>query len=100
MSYTKGPWVSLVGNRSKPNDHVVVSVHPEVNDHVDLTEKHNAQLIAAAPELLEALEFLMQDQNLEPNLVSLIDALMITSRGKTAITKIRSAIAKAKGGAK
>jgi hypothetical protein len=65
--------------------HVVAEVKPVQGD--DLVEVANARLIAVAPELLEALEYLLPiaDKNAE------------TSFGRDAVRIARVAIAKAKG---
>jgi hypothetical protein len=65
--------------------HVVADVRPVEGD--DQVELANARLIAAAPEMLDALEYLLPiaDKNAE------------TSFGRDAVRIARAAIAKAKG---
>jgi hypothetical protein len=96
MTHTPGPWRI---SKDKSNKHIKIidnDLYRELantsgNWFDDDTEQSNARLIAAAPELLEALEMLVNyfvgigledDEDGDPN---------------PEIVKARSAIAKAKG---
>ena len=65
--YTPGPWWVEIGDEDGDYSHIWPTIHSESREIVgteglygDLEEdKANARLIAAAPELLEALQYLM-----------------------------------------
>jgi hypothetical protein len=62
MKHTKGPWE--VKSYSNSNKKFVVTKHGTIiHEFVDAlaVDVSNAQLIAAAPELLEALKYAIQD---------------------------------------
>lgn len=67
IKYTPGPWYALKDNESSPAGHLVRSEPSKIevarasNIYMDRSERlANARLIAAAPELLEALEALSE----------------------------------------
>lgn len=82
------PWQNTNGTIESADGWHVASVHGHVGPE---TKKSNANIIAAAPELLEALETLLAevDDHQEdcPQTVATDEVL----------TKVRAAIAKAKG---
>lgn len=106
--YTPGPW--CVHERTAANQPIVVG-RPEIGQRRTLVKvyqplgssemEHNARLIAAAPDLLEAL------QNAEQHIVTMLTAIAggNTQAGARLADKdavviaIRAAIAKATGGA-
>ena len=99
--YTKGPWdISEtgpkwsinVGNGGDSNKHIaMVSCYQLfTNDHTE--NLANARLIAAAPELLEALEMVQSSYCLQ------INSQQETLEMKKARTMVGQAILKAKGG--
>jgi hypothetical protein len=104
--FTPGPWSKSdnynVISKAFPKNIMVASITLQTTsitmNEVERSETQaNAALISAAPEMFEALEYLMEEQELGPELVSLLEALMVTSRGKKAVTKIQAALKKARG---
>jgi len=82
MSYTKGPWTieeTYDGIYINPD---ICTVQPP---YLDTDAKDNASLIAAAPELLEALELMYNH------------ARLYMSVSDNVVNAVESAIAKAKG---
>lgn len=89
--HTPGPWEYNVGMAS------IYSVQEKKKICVLTHENEaNAHLIAAAPELLEALEAL---SSLQVRGHALIDRLQFSDEGRELSKKICAAIAKAKGDA-
>lgn len=99
--HTPGPWKAFncIGPRSLKNWHIQadelkgrpVATIADIGDG----DAANAQLIAAAPELLEALEFMLEaDTNICENIGRKSDQAMTRI---AAIDQARVAIAKAKG---
>jgi len=93
MSYTPGPW--KIGSRHPGRviaDGAFVACctsHPDDDDQPNEVEAANARLIAAAPELVVALE------DLEPLLDSCWD--LVDPPDKERITQARAVLAKVKG---
>jgi hypothetical protein len=90
MKHTPGPWGCIDTSNyahdyrlTKP-DGSTLPLHVEANDHSE--QRANARLIAAAPDLLEALKDMLDGHE---------DAC--TGYGEGAADKARSAIAKATG---
>ena len=81
ITHTPGPW-KLEYNEwgeaiiSGGNDEFVLKITPDINPH----QKHNARLIVSAPDLLEALENLVQSK---------IDSTTFTRIALDAIKKAR-----------
>lgn len=88
MPHTPGPWEMNVGIDGAvvyhPDQGTIADVPMDLSDH-----PHNARLMAAAPDLLEALEELLHAP--DPDEVEDFTPLY------RAITKAHAAIAKAKG---
>lgn len=90
MSHTPGPWryMSICDENGEDDGGVLIGEHIVVADYLHLNNLANARLIAAAPELCEALEA----------------AYMVLTSQKTrleehvdAVTLARAALAKARG---
>ena len=84
--YTKGPWEFAEFPKAKDWD-VASDTTPVCSGYLNDEGKANARLIAAAPELLEALEMVAQHAPASGPLW----------HGSEPMTKARAAIAKAKG---
>lgn len=86
--FTAGPWIldkhDVIRTQLKNDSYTTIVLAENIHGNTG-----NAALIAAAPEMYEALEFILQD--------GVIDALEITSVGKKAISKILRTLAKARG---
>ena len=80
--HTPGQW-SINGNKIDGNGYHLASI----NSHSTIEGQANSRLIAAAPEILEALE------DCERNMI------ISTQADMARLDRIRAAIAKAKGGA-
>lgn len=96
--HTKGPWVTADGYGEKRYGTAVKSIH---DDHLICSctgyygregAEANARLIAAAPELLEALESLKCEV-----ILSDVDPKYIESHFRPSLDKAAAAIAKARG---
>lgn len=91
--HTPGPWYF---EEEETSSDLLFSVYD--NDGTRITESYiseaSARLIAAAPELLEALEALA---NLEVKGHTLVDRLQFSSEGRALSDKITTALAKARG---
>jgi hypothetical protein len=102
MSHTKGPWTALklpVTKKSQDSDFLVYSEGASYEPSVARVEnieggegKANAKLIAAAPDLLEALEQALVAMCVQQEMMGCQHKMSI------AINEARSAIQKAKGG--
>ena len=58
MKYTKGPWEADgngVFEKGKPNQVIAIAHDPDDSHHLNDISKANAQLMAAAPDMYEAL---------------------------------------------
>lgn len=82
-SFDEPRWVILWPDKSKGGVHM-----RRLDDHGEF-DKEDAQVMAAAPELLEALELLLDGQRCR--------ITMLRSDGLLPTDKARAAIAKAKG---
>lgn len=87
--YTLGPWVARIAIRDGwvifADDGQIVGTEDEYGRHGAIDKKEDAYLIAAAPELLEALE-------------TMLEMSQMGGFGKTYAEDVaRAAIAKAKG---
>lgn len=60
MSHTKGPWIFTEGKMPAISDSSGIPVAMQCRRNKEGEGKANAQLIAAAPELLEALELVLE----------------------------------------
>ncbi len=90
-AHTPGPWVASPDPNGSPTDWVIGTTNESRPiDEVAVCNARDASLIAAAPELLEALEGLCGLAELRPG--HLQDY-------KAAVAAARNAITKAKGGA-
>ena len=87
MSHTKGPWIFTPGNMPAIADSTCAPVAMQCRRGTPEEAKANAQLIAAAPELLEALE----------RLLLRCEEILPSYDAKDVIEPARAAIAKAKG---
>lgn len=69
MEHTKGPWIFTEGKMPAISDSSGIPVAMQCRRNKEGEGKANAQLIAAAPELLEALETIIAygacDENLD-----------------------------------
>ncbi len=99
MTHTPGPW-KLVwhGNEAYP---FPLSVHTEDDDcwiarDGEVSSEANARIIAAAPELLEALEAMMVMADQGPHPRKLNDALIWKENDELAWSLARAAIARAR----
>ena len=97
--YTPGPWARNVSPAWKypiyeeKNHNKIAYIIKDVG--IPETEQEaNLNLIAAAPELLEALELLI---NMEVKGHALIDRMQFSDKGRAISDKVRAAIAKARG---
>lgn len=99
--YTKGPWhVENFRGRANNMLRIVAGVGTKVGVariNAGLSEEHNARLIAAAPDLVAALEWFLDGQ------IDVSGTALILGDGDCAVTnklsEIRNTLAKAKGGA-
>ena len=99
MSYTSGPWkASLAVVSNAPSVYVVTNGKWGAPNIAQVAEEANARLIAAAPEMLKALqaaeEYLMQQHG---DCVDPSCDCEGNDEGKEVVTTIRNAILKAKG---
>lgn len=93
--HTPGPWVIDRNTIYNPETKRAIYASGEVAiKERDAIGQANARLIAAAPELLEALKAL---SGLEVKGHALIDRLQFSETGRTLAKKIVEAIAKAEG---
>ena len=88
-----GPFPPRRPDDVKPRSACLYADYPSVHNPADNELYANARLIAAAPELLEALEILVTEITLSD-----VDMEYIDSHFKPHIEKARAAIAKATGG--
>lgn len=86
MKHTPGPWGCIDTSNhahdyrlTKP-DGSTLPLHVEANDHSE--QRANARLIAAAPDLLEALKYVLEDDGLVPRATAATRAVV-----RAAITK-------------
>jgi len=88
--FTSGPWKSAGGNctivTEDPNGWEIADIRPDVPGF-----ECNAALIAAAPDLLEALEAA------EPMMLECMYIGGVTEAGADCMAKVRAAIARARG---
>ena len=102
--HTPGPWFYRRGDEWS---HSVVTIHgglpdgspncweiASINTKREPEHVANAHLIAAAPDLLDALETLAQ---MDVKGHQLQDRLQFTDKGRAILKKVRDAIAKARG---
>jgi hypothetical protein len=94
IKHTPAPWQLTFGDHGFAI-HAGLTIVVMIDDTMD-EWKANARLIAAAPELLDALESL---SHLEIKGHALIDRLQFSDEGRALSDKITRAIAKAKGDA-
>jgi hypothetical protein len=105
VSHTAGPWriagdapEGIVIMTERHNDSTIVAIAPgPYRKHIDAETRATANLIAAAPELLEALEEL-----LEADLWADAEGLWRiqdsdTTRGEPAVKKARAVVVEARG---
>lgn len=86
MKHTKGPWATLSGERNK----TYIVNHTDQLSRVHIAQmlnaedsKANAQLIASAPDLLEALEQLLMLIDLEDlEVVEIINKAIAKAKGE------------------
>ena len=113
MTHTPGPWKYHLGRGAKPRFHIQTEGGYQIASTTELTtrltakqaidfeENHqreaNARLIAAAPDLLAALEECVTDANCTA--ITTCDVAYMIRRFKAINEIARAAIAKAKGGA-
>ena len=93
MEHTQGPWEVIGGTVIvSKEDRYYIAHTPEVAEDRFWETRANARLIAAAPELLEALESLIREHDCEASAFedSLCECKLCTPA--------RAAIAKARGG--
>lgn len=86
MSYTKGPW-KITNDTYGPKKYPELNIRTEQNSYVcTIPEQNqvNAQLISAAPDMLEALE-------------AVVDSMTFGKPVNTFSTKVLEAIRKARG---
>lgn len=85
MKHTKGPWITM---QSPSGNHFVRAngniriANCATNDVDEATEFSNAQLIAAAPEMLEALEYLFNQTTLRISPVKNEEILNLIKKAK------------------
>lgn len=104
MKHTPGPWKHYRRSSTDPDElHRFFIGQPEGNNHIiantvkeyeSIDDEANARLIAAAPDLLDALERLFEHTAMIHNGWGEIDN---TKEANSAIRDARAAIAKAKG---
>ena len=92
--HTPGPWINNHQGAIEARDMVICRVMDGYTTPTIKEAIANARLIAAAPELLEALKAL---SGLEVKGHALIDRLQFSETGRTLAKKIVEAIAKAEG---
>ena len=63
-THTPGPWTVVDGHYIESSSHVIaMSLHEEAENDAVLAEcEANARLIAAAPDMLKALKYVVRDQ--------------------------------------
>lgn len=89
MNYTKGPW-KAEGNsvfKDEWRNPIATSYDPDYTNQLNDVSKANAQLISAAPEMYEALRWLVNDlpKNrdwLSPDLEKLMKQALAKAEGK------------------
>lgn len=86
--HTPGPWYAIMDTEETPHRCMLITCEPE-GDEVDISTEANSRLIAAAPEMLEALKLALDMDRLaregKPTPVSFF------------LGKVRTVIAKAEG---
>ncbi len=98
MSYTKGPWIfnkatldnrthgyAIIGRVETGWEEVICALETVSGDYPDETNSRriaNAQLIAAAPEMLEVLETLLKKQAIDGPYVEIAVKAMQRARGE------------------
>ena len=96
-AHTPGPWFARKDPNSLDNDDWCVGTGPENIDKVAVCSAWDAPLIAAAPELLEALE---EAENALADYIPTIERTGASlNYGHSVLNKARAAIAKATGAA-
>jgi hypothetical protein len=83
--HTPGPWISIDNLIGNEDCEIATLWYPEYSPNKHRERRANAKLIAAAPDLLEALQLLMAQTN--------------SNELAVALDKARAAIAKATGSA-
>ena len=93
MTHTPGPWSVLAGTIIKSNDRGYIAKTPAANMPTFEEDRANARLIAAAPDLLEALKHMVLAFD-----VGDFAHTTLNGRGWSALDDARKAIARVEEG--